>query len=92
MEIANSNLIQIYSYIYEDSIYYAMKTVNNIIDLVNLLKYSPYMWRKIPEFNDESRRELIYKSYRIMYNIEYDKIYIRRIWHSARKLPKQLIS
>ena len=92
LEIANSNLIQIYSYIYEDSIYYAMKTVNNIIDLVNLLKYSPYMGRKIPEFNDESRRELIYKSYRIMYNIEYDKIYIRRIWYSARKLPKQLIS
>ena len=50
------------------------------------------MGRKIPEFNDEKRRELIYKSYRIMYKIESNTILIRRIWHSARKVTKQLIS
>jgi plasmid stabilization system protein ParE len=69
-----------------------MKTVNDIIDLANQLEFSPYMGRKIPEFNDVNRRELIYKSYRIMYKIEYNKVFIRRIWHSARELPKQLIS
>ena len=91
-EIASNDLIQIYNYIYQDSIYYSMKTVNNIIDLVNHLEYSPYMGRKIPEFNQENKRELIYKSYRIMYKIEHNKVFIRRIWHSARKLPQQLIS
>lgn len=89
---AKIDLIQIYNYIHDDSIYYSMKTVNDIINLVNYLKFSPYMGRKIPEYNDENKRELIYKSYRIMYKIKSNNILIRRIWHSARKLPKELIS
>lgn len=91
-KIANIDLIQIYSYIYQDSIHYAVKTINDIINLVDKLKFLPYIGRKIPEFNNVNRRELIYKSYRIMYSIESNNILIRRIWHSARKLPKELIS
>ena len=92
LKVADYDLIQIYNYIYENSIYYSIKTVNNIVNLVKHLEYSPYMGRKIPEFNEENKRELIYKSYRIMYKIEHNKVFIRRIWHSARKLPQQLIS
>lgn len=84
--------MQIYNYIYQDSIYYSIKTINEITNLVNNLEILPYMGRKIPEYNEENKRELIYKSYRIMYKIESNKIFIRRIWHSARSLPKQLIS
>ena len=91
-EIADIDLIQIYDYIYRNSIYYALKTVNSIADLTTHLETLPYMGRKIPEFNEENNRELIYKSYRIMYSIESDKIFIRRIWHSARRLPQKLIS
>lgn len=86
------DLIQIYNYINNDSIYYAVKTINKITDLTTNLKFSPYMGRKIPEFNEESSRELIYKSYRIMYSVEFNKIFIHRIWHSARNLPQKLIS
>ena len=89
---ARIDLIQIYSYIYQDSVYYSIKTINNIIDLVDNLKYLPYMGRKIPELNNEKRREIIYKSYRIMYEVESNVILIRRIWHSKRKVTKQLIS
>ena len=89
---ARIDLIQIYSYIYQDSVYYSIKTINNIIDLVDNLKYLPYMGRKIPEFDDKNRRELIYKSYRIMYSIESNIILIRRIWHSKRKVTKELLS
>ena len=89
---ANSDLFQIYSYINQDSIYYSIKTVNEILKLIDYLKVSPYMGRKIPEFNEINKRELIYKSYRIMYKIEFNKVFIRRIWHSARNLPQQLIS
>ena len=92
LEIANIDLIQIYSYIYQDSIYYSVKTINDIVDLANNLKFLPYMGRKVPEFDDENRRELVYKSYRIMYIIESNIILIRRIWHSARKVPRELIS
>lgn len=89
---ANNNLIQIYNYIYEDSIYYDIKTVEGIIKLIDNLVYFPYMGRKVPEYNDNNIRELIYKSYRIIYEIQSNEILIRRIWHSARKMPKNLIS
>ena len=89
---ARVDLIQIYSYIYQDSVYYSIKTINNIIDLVDNLKFLPYMGRKIPELNNEKRREIIYKSYRIMYEVESNVILIRRIWHTKRKLTKELLS
>lgn len=92
LEVANNDLIQIYNYINQDSIYYSIKTINNIIDLVDNLKILPYIGRKIPEYNKGNERELIYKSYRIIYKINSNKVFIRRIWHSARKLPQQLIS
>ena len=92
LRAAKLDLFQIYNYIYEDSIYYSIKTINNIVEKTDSLEYFPYMGRKIPEHNRENERELIYKTYRIMYRIESNKIFIRRIWHSARKLPQQLIS
>ena len=91
-EVASDDLIQIYNYIYQNSIYYALKTINGITNLTTHLEISPYMGRKIPEYNQEDKRELIYKSYRIMYQIESNKIFIRRIWHSARILSQKLIS
>lgn len=92
LKIASEDLTQIYNYIYQDSIYYSMKTINEIVDLIKHLEYMPYMGRKVPEYELREVRELIYKSYRIIYEIRSNKILILRIWHSARKLPKQLIS
>ena len=92
LRTANNDLIQVYNYIYKDSIYYSIKTVNDIVNLVEKLKVFPYMGRKIPEYNIESQRELIYKSYRIIYKIESDNVFIRRIWHSKREMPIDLIS
>lgn len=92
LKIANNDLIQIYNYIYQDSVYYSIKTINDILNLVENLKISQYMGRKVPEYNLREIRELIYKSYRIIYEVKIGKILILRIWHSARNLPKQLIS
>ena len=86
------NLIQIYNYIYEDSAYYAVKTVNGILKLADNLKFSPYMGRKVPEYDLVQISELIYKSYRIIYEVQDNRVFIRRIWHSARLLPQKLIS
>ena len=91
-EDANDNLIQIYNYIYEDSVYYAVKTVDEIVRKIDNLKFSPYMGRKVPEYDIYNIRELIYKSYRIIYEVQKNKIIIHGIWHSARNLPRQLIS
>lgn len=36
--------------------------------------------------NNENIREIIYKSYRIIYKIDSNTILILRVWHSARLL------
>ena len=92
LEDAIDDLIQIYNYISKDSIYYAEETIDDILNQAENLIVFPYIGRKIPETDEENKRELIYKSYRIMYKVESNNIIIRRIWHSARILPKQLIS
>ena len=89
---SNYDILQIYSYIYQDSVYYAGKTVTEITKSTDDLKMFQYMGRKVPEYNLNELRELIYKTYRIMYEVQFNKIVILRIWHSARLLPQKLIS
>ena len=89
---SNYDILQIYSYIYQDSVYYAVKTINEIAKSTDNLEIFPYMGRKVVEYDLIQLRELIYKSYRIMYEVQFNKIVILRIWHSARVLPQKLIS
>lgn len=83
---ANNDLIDIYNYISKDSIYYAMKTVNEIINKVEILHIFPYSGRILNDIVNEEYRELTYKSYRIIYKIKISTIYIHRVWHSAREI------
>ena len=86
---ANNDLSQIYIYISNDSLYHARKTIYDILNQIEDLMLFPYMGRKVPEYNINNISELIYKSYRIIYEVESNKILIRRIWHSSRLLSKQ---
>lgn len=81
---ANIDLIEIYNYISKDSLYFARKTVAEILNKVDYLYMFPYMGKQVQEFSNEDYRELIYKSYKIIYEIDSSIIYIHRIWHSAR--------
>ncbi len=92
LENANNDLIQIYLYIYKDSSYFASKTINEIINSINILLLFPKAGRLVQEFPEKDLRELIYKSYRIIYEIKSNRIVIHRIWHSARLLSKDIIS
>ena len=85
-EEANSDLEQIYDFISQDSIYYSIKTIKDIIKKTSILLEYPYLGRKIKEINDEKIREFIYKSYRIIYKIDSNVILILRIWHTERNL------
>ena len=88
---AQDDLDDIYNYIKRDSIYYAIKTKNEIENRILQLTYMPYMGRKLENFDIFRPRELIYKSYKIIYSIRSNKIYIHRILHSARLLSLNLI-
>ena len=80
---AKADLKQIQEYISKDSIYYANKTINEIINKTEYLLMFPYMGRKIPEFDNTNFRELIYRSYRILYKVN-SNIYILNVFHHSR--------
>ena len=82
---AEEDLESIKNYISKDSIYYANKTANEIINKTEYLLMFPYMGRKIPEYNNINFRELIYKSYRILYKVN-SNIYILNVFHHSRDI------
>lgn len=88
---AKDDIEDIYNYIKRNSIYYAEKTKKEIENRIYELMYMPYLGKKVDSFYILKPRQLIYKSYKIIYSIHKNKIYIRRILHSARFLSLNLI-
>ena len=73
-ELAKQELIDIYYYNYQYSTENAIETTRNILEIIDVLKESPYIGRYIPEMFDKHFREVIYRKtkhsrYRIMYFI-----------------------
>lgn len=86
LKTAKRNIKEIYEYIARDSIYYAMETTRKIRENILELKRSPYLGRYILEIEDKRYRELLYKSYRIVYMLSLNKntIYILFVAHGKR--------
>ena len=80
------DITEIKAYIQKDSVFYANKTVADIYKKIENLKLFPSMGRYIPEINSKEIRELIYKSYRIIYKFDSKNIYILRVVHFARDI------
>jgi len=65
--------------------------VASIVEQVETLSSHPDIGRVVPEFNDESIRELIHSPFRVVYLRENKSIKIIRVWRSERllKLPEK---
>ena len=63
----------------------AEKTAFELSIRVERLSEFPFKGRKVPEFNVDRIREIIYKDYRVIYILA-DKIYIAHIRSSRQKL------
>ena len=81
---AKKDLKQIFQYIAMDSRFYAKKVVNNIVEKSMSLDLSPRRGRVVPEINDPDIREIFIYSYRMMYQITPDNIYILGVIHGKR--------
>jgi addiction module RelE/StbE family toxin len=81
---AKKDLKQIFEYIASDSRFYAKKVVNNIVEKSMSLDLSPRRGRVVPEMNDPEIREIFIYSYRLMYQITPDNIYILGVIHGKR--------
>ena len=63
---------------------------NELIDRALSVGAFPERGRVVPELGESSVREIIHRSYRIIYEIfpEVDAIFVLRFWHGARGKPE----
>lgn len=81
---AFQDLQSIKDYISRDSVYYSEKFTTDIIMATERLSQFPQSGRMAPEIGEENTREIIYGSYRIMYQIRREAIYITQVTHGKR--------
>lgn len=60
--------------------------IKDIFTHIETLKDHPKIGRMVPEFNEESIREIIHPPFRIVYLLEKHIIHIIRVWRSERLL------
>ena len=64
----------------------ATELVRGIVEKVEQLKQFPRLGHKFPDRNDDSLREIIFKKYRIVYEIKEEIIEILVIAHGSKLL------
>ncbi len=87
---ARNDLHKLYSYIATDSLYYAKEVIDKLMDFTQTLKIFPQKGRIVPELNNKNIRELLFYSYRIIYEIKPRNIYILTILHMKRNFKTHI--
>ena len=81
---ALNDVDSIAEFISRDSIDQAALFVSRLFEVTDRLEDFPLSGRIIPEINNQFCREIIYGSYRIMYKIDGNDIWITAVIHGAR--------
>ena len=80
----HADIDAIAAYIARDSAYHASLFIDRLFEAADKIKDQPFIGRKIPEIGQDDCREIIYGSYRIMYRIQKNSIWINAVIHGAR--------
>jgi len=83
---AENDFNEIIDYIAQDSPQYASLFYEQVHEKVENLNKFIKLGRKVPELDDPNIREIILRSYRLIYRIFGEKIQIVRIIHGSRIL------
>ena len=83
---ALKDIEEIAKYIERDSHFYACSVVTKILSTTDLLSTSPLSGRIVPEEDNESVREHFVFSYRVIYEICDNTIYVLAVVHGKRIL------
>ena len=81
---ARKDLRSIHQYISNDSQRYATRVVQDITEKVEVLLEAPRIGRRVPEIGEDRIREISMYSYRIIYEIVNNTIYIHGVIHKRR--------
>jgi toxin ParE1/3/4 len=71
-------------YISKDSVEMSSLFVSRLFDATDRLQEFPFSGWIIPEINNPDCREVIYGTYRIMYRVEKNEVWITGVIHGAR--------
>ena len=74
----------------EDSIAYAKSVAQKIVASTRRLAVFPMSGRVVPEFGDESIREVFAYSYRIIYRVEGETVTIAAVVHGKRPVELEI--
>ncbi|MCB1851952.1 MAG: type II toxin-antitoxin system RelE/ParE family toxin [Gammaproteobacteria bacterium] len=86
---AKTDLHSIHDFIAHDSRHYAKKVVQDIREKTDTLEQFPKRGKKIPELNDDQVRELSLYSYRIIYQIKAEDVFVLAVAHKRRELKDE---
>jgi len=86
---ARSDIQDIVRYISIDDPQQAVVFGRSLIQHARSLAQFPLRGRVVPEFGDDTIRELLVKTYRIVYRVNHanESIEIIRFWHAGRGFP-----
>lgn len=84
---ALADLEAIEAYISRHSARYARGMVERIFDRAAQLENHPLLGAVVPEYRDESIRELLAKPYRIIYRVLEQRVDVLAVIHAARTMP-----
>jgi toxin ParE1/3/4 len=74
------------SYIARDSAVYAQAVVEKILETARHVREFPFMGRIVPELGQETIRERLVYSYRLIYRIRIDTLTVAAVIHGRRLL------
>ena len=89
---AKQQLRDIFEYIRKSSPYYAVKVVETLVSRSETLETFPERGRIVPEFNSSSVREIYIYSYRLIYEIQSDRINILAVIHGKMDMESAIES
>jgi len=88
---AKNDLRQIYNSIAYDSKIYAKRIAQNIADKPDVLDGLPRIGKVVVELQDEKIRELPIYTYRIIYEVRTDDVFILAVVHKRQDLQPEVI-
>jgi toxin ParE1/3/4 len=84
---ARRHLRAIHDYIAADSPKYATRTIDKITRKGEGLARFPMSGHVVPEYDDESIRQVLEGTYRIVYRVRPEAVEIVSVIHAARGMP-----
>lgn len=87
---AISDVESIRDYISRDSPHYGTLVARHIVDAIERLRSFPESGRIVPELEESTLREVLWRDYRIVYRCSPEVVEIVTVFHGARLLRPDL--